>query len=303
MQGFGTKSLKSIFRNKKKLLLGTAQFKANYGKSHFNKLDSKDIHEILKFAYENKITELDTAPDYGDSELQIGLANTKHLITSKIPTCSDISVKYSDWIEASIGQTLINTKRQSIETILFHNVREFIENYSNEVDEKIMKIKADGLIKKIGVSIYDTSELEEILEIFIPDVIQFPLNPFDQRFIKNYIKDMHFLGIQTIARSIFLQGVLVSQKLKDQDYFLKWQNDLSEWKNFCQSQNLKPYEACIQFILDVDFLDGYTLGVGSLKELQEITYAIRKLDTTGKLNLYEDFQKNDPNLIDPRRWP
>lgn len=295
--------MKLALQNKKKLLLGTAQFQANYGKSQFNKLHSKDIHEILKFAFENQITELDTAPDYGDSESQIGQANTKHLITSKIPSYSDISIGYSEWIEASIDQTLLNTRRQSIETILFHNAEEFIENYSNEVNEKIIQIKENNLIKKIGVSVYDTSELEEILEIFRPDVIQFPLNPFDQRFIKNHIKDMHVAGIETIARSIFLQGVLVSRKLKDQEYFLKWHQDLSEWWNFCRSQNLKPYEACIRFILGVDFLDGYTLGVGSLKELQEITSTITKLDTIDQLNVYENFQKNDLNLIDPRRWP
>lgn len=295
--------MKSVIKNKKKLLLGTAQFQANYGKSQFNKLDSKEIHEILKFAYENHITELDTAPDYGHSEFLIGQANTKHLITSKIPSYSDISFGYSEWIETCLAQTLLNTKRQSIETILFHNAREFIENYSNEVNEKIIKIKENNLIKKIGVSVYDTSELEEILEIFRPDVIQFPLNPFDQRFIKNYIKEMHVAGIETIARSIFLQGVLVSQKLKDQEYFLKWRQDLNDWRNFCQSQNLKPYEACIRFILEVDFLDGYTLGVGSLKELQEIASVITKLDGTGQLNAYDNFQTNDLNLIDPRRWP
>ncbi|MDB9830047.1 aldo/keto reductase [Gammaproteobacteria bacterium] len=291
-------------KNKKKLILGTAQFKKNYGKSQFNNLHSKEIKEILEFAYQNQIIELDTAPDYGDSEIQIGQAQTKHLITSKIPSHKDLSISFADWIEASIHKTLLNTKRKSIETILFHNPHEFIANYSHEVNEKISSIKEMGLIKNAGISVYETREVDQILEIFKPDILQFPLNPFDQRFLENNkLKDIRSLGIETIARSIFLQGVLVSENLKDKEYFQRWDQDFSQWRDYCKSKNLKPYEACISFILGIDSLDGYTLGVGSLKELQEIASAIKMLDISSNLFVNKNFQNQDIDLIDPRRWP
>ena len=39
--------------------------------------------------------------------------------------------------------------------------------------------------KKIGISIYNTFELNNILDVFTPDIIQFPLNVFYQPFSDN----------------------------------------------------------------------------------------------------------------------
>ena len=39
----------------------------------------------------------------------------------------------------------------------------------------LIKLKQDGYVKKIGVSIYSPSELSKVLDVFTPDLIQFPL--------------------------------------------------------------------------------------------------------------------------------
>ena len=52
--------------------------------------------------------------------------------------------------------------------------------------------------------------LEEILKIFKPDIIQCPINIFDNRLTKNnFLKRFSDKGIEIHARSIFLQGLLL----------------------------------------------------------------------------------------------
>ena len=56
-----------------KIILGTAQFGLAYGINNANgKIPENEIFKILDFAYQNKITILDTASSYGNSEKQIG---------------------------------------------------------------------------------------------------------------------------------------------------------------------------------------------------------------------------------------
>ena len=40
------------------------------------------------------------------------------------------------------------------------------------------------MIRKVGVSIYSPAELDQILEVFVPDLIQFPFNVYDQRMMR-----------------------------------------------------------------------------------------------------------------------
>ena len=46
----------------------------------------------------------------------------------------------------------------------------------------LQRCKAEGLVRKIGISLYDVSETVELVECYSPEVVQIPLNPLDQRF-------------------------------------------------------------------------------------------------------------------------
>ena len=54
--------------------------------------------------------------------------------------------------------------------------------YSN-----LLKLKDDKKIKKIGASVYEPNEVFKLLDIYDLDVIQIPLNLFDQRFIEKEV--------------------------------------------------------------------------------------------------------------------
>ena len=94
----------------------------------------------------------------------------------------------------------------------------------------IKKLKAQGLVNKIGVSVYDLTVLKKILKLWVPDIIQIPVNPFNIEFISNkFLKKIRKKKILIFARSIFLQGILTRKK-----YILKKnKKDLEDWFKFC----------------------------------------------------------------------
>ena len=40
------------------------------------------------------------------------------------------------------------------------------------------------IISKLGISVYEVREINKVLKLWKPDIIQMPVNIFDQRFIK-----------------------------------------------------------------------------------------------------------------------
>ena len=102
-------------------------------------------------------------------------------------------------------------KRNEIYCLMFHNTeiikdKKKITNLINYVKEKLK-------IRKIGISVYSPNEVRRVMKFFKPDIIQFPINIFDQSFLeKNFLFHLSKKGIELHARSIFLQGLLLQEK-------------------------------------------------------------------------------------------
>ena len=54
---------------------------------------------------------------------------------------------------------------------------------------------AKYFIKKLGVSIYNVDELNKVLDYKRPDVIQVPINIFDNYVLKNYKSQQYIIRI------------------------------------------------------------------------------------------------------------
>ena len=81
-----------------KIVLGTAQFGADYGISNLGgKLKKADVFSILNEALTSGIDTLDTARVYGDSEEVIGefsrLKKTDLNVVSKLPACMAVEAE------------------------------------------------------------------------------------------------------------------------------------------------------------------------------------------------------------------
>ena len=59
-------------KNKKKIIIGCAQFGSKYGITNTSKPNLKEQRKILNLAKKNKISFIDTSPVYGNSEENLG---------------------------------------------------------------------------------------------------------------------------------------------------------------------------------------------------------------------------------------
>ena len=184
-----------------RLALGTAQFGLTYGISNTSGQPSiSDVGKILMHANNHNIHLLDTAVAYGNSEDVLGDVLSSHSelsfnIVTKIPDC-DVSQ-----IQKVVKNSLYRLKSSSIYALLFHNYSHLSKDYSkwNALEE----MRASGSMKKIGVSLYHPYEWHDLQSRGItPDIVQLPLNIFDQRFIPT-LKDMKDHNVEIHVRSVF----------------------------------------------------------------------------------------------------
>ena len=93
-------------------------------------------------------------------------------------------------------------------------------------------MKKNGVISKIGISIYSPSQLDLILPKFSIDIVQAPFNIVDRRILNSgWLEKLSKKNIETHIRSVFLQGLLLMQYEKIPNQFSHWNRVWLKWKN------------------------------------------------------------------------
>jgi hypothetical protein len=287
--------------NLKKLVIGTAQFGYDYGITNTRgKVPKTEVVKILNEARLHQIKTLDTASLYGESESVLGDAGTDDFdIITKLPSLDKPSSDINYFIDQSIKISLSNLKTPFVDTLLLHRPDELLEVNGHLVYESLTKLKEMGLVKKIGISIYSPEILEDIISEYSIDVVQGPLNIFDRRIINSgWLYKLADKGISFIARSVFLQGILLTDNLDLPIYFHKWKFHFEKWINFLRENSLSALEASLQFVSEIPEVDKFIVGVESLDQFLEIIEAIDSPSFAEAKQL----EINDIGLISPINW-
>jgi aryl-alcohol dehydrogenase-like predicted oxidoreductase len=160
-------------------------------------------------------------------------------------------------------------------------------------------MKAAGLINNIGVSVYTGYQIDRILEIFLPDIVQVPLSILDQRLLHSgHLAKLHGSGVSIHARSVFLQG-LFHMDLKDlPKYFNPIKHLLSELHTQANKQQLSINQAALSFIRDQPTVDKILIGVESYTQLAE---AITDFQVEGSFSVNNEGCFNE-EYVNPAKW-
>jgi aryl-alcohol dehydrogenase-like predicted oxidoreductase len=285
--------------NFEKICLGTAQFGSSYGLTNKNKeLSVEEIGKILRLAEDNGISFLDTAPTYGNAELKLGNLELRSWnIVTKVKTGNTISIK--DSFSRSVEDSLDRLKIDNLYAVLIHNPKLFFDPKINNLLNQLSELKAKGLIKKIGVSVYDSMEVDFILGNFDVDIIQIPFNIIDGRLVENNTLDkLKRRNIEVHARSIYLQGLLLMD-IKDQiQQFGNWESLWKLFNSFCLDNKITQLEACLRYVLQNPQIDRVILGIDNYSQLEETIEAA----TGGAVNVPNELISLDDNLCNPLNW-
>ena len=252
-----------------KLILGTANFDMNYGlKNRYKKLEKTEIKKIIYYLKEKKINYIDTSQNYNNTEKILGNLNIKNFkITTKFTFAQDTSAL----VKEKFLTTTKNLKTNFVHTIMFHRSEDLFKKNGEEVFSKMVLLKKGGYIKKIGVSVYRKEELKKVLDKYKFDVVQVPINIFNQSFLeKKFLSYLKKKKVEIHARSIFLQGLLLMRERKIPKFFLENSNIMKKWNLWLKKNKITNLEACLNFITNQKRIKKIVLGVDSLRQLNEI---------------------------------
>ena len=280
-----------------KISIGTANFGLKYGIKN-NQIPKYEIDNILEYGKKNEINFIDTASSYGNSEKILGQNDlSKFLITSKylIDNNNDYNI-----VQRSVLKSIKDLNIKKLESILIHNSDQLLRyNYSNNIDY-LKKLRDQNFTNYIGLSIYDFDILDEILKIFIPDIIQVPFNILDRRLLANdRLNKYTSYGISVEVRSIFLQGLLITREKNTLKKFDKWDFLFRKWHNWLDDNSTSAFEACLNFIKRYKEVSKVIIGIDSLKQLEDINDIFNSVKY---FDLPENLAIDDKELILPYLW-
>ena len=288
-----------------KIALGTAQFGMDYGLSNTHgKTDKYEVSKILQYAYDYGISLIDTASSYGDSEKILGEVITNYYckLVTKTPHFSDSYIDNSHVVKLkeSFHQSLFNLKQKDIYGLLLHSCDDLLKPGGGLLLQEMENIKSNGLVKKIGVSLYNSEQIDIVLSKFNIDLVQLPINIFDQQLlIGGWLDKLKDYDVEIHARSAFLQGLLLMTNDLVPPYFFPIKKNLEEFYKSAKELSLSQLELALGYVLGVSEIDQVVVGVNTVEQLKEIIKA-----TKVKINPMEfsDISINDPAFTNPSLW-
>jgi aryl-alcohol dehydrogenase-like predicted oxidoreductase len=285
-----------------KLCLGSANLYNKYGLSYKN--NTKKKHNFLSKKYKKRFNFIDLSNGYKNLNK---LKDKMNLFDNVIYKISFKNIK--------INKTELNKKRVELikfkknakidifYAVILHNAELMYSKNCQVLYEFFLNLKKEKICKKIGISSYSEKDFK-LFKKFDYDIIQFPVNVFDQRILKkknlNYIKK---LKIEVHARSIFLQGLLLNYTYES-SYFSKFK-EIKKFKKFLLDNKLRNLYTCLDFIYQIKFIRLVVIGIDNLNQMNEIEkelLIIKKNNLSINSQDYRKLKTSNQRLIDPRKW-
>jgi aryl-alcohol dehydrogenase-like predicted oxidoreductase len=284
-----------------KFALGTVQFGLEYGVANqAGRVQLEDVKNILQQAAAKGVDTLDTAIAYGESEAALGKAGVYDWkVVTKLPALPGGRADVASWVETQIQGSLNRLGVRQLHGVLLHDPGQLLGEYGKQLFAALRHLKAQGMTKKIGVSIYAPEELDKLMGEMHFDLVQAPLNILDRRLIESgWAKRLVDQGTEVHVRSAFLQGLLLMPADQRPEKFSRWNSVWSEWSRWLGTTGLTSLQACLGYVLGVEDVDKVVVGVDSVRHLKEIL----AVSHAGLPSLPNWPQSDDIDLINPARW-
>jgi len=284
-----------------KLALGTVQFGLPYGVANTDgQVTENTAKQILHRAKEAGINTLDTAIGYGNSEQCLGNVGVDDWrIITKLPAVPEECSCVRDWVSEQFKGSLGRLGVNHVTGLMLHRPKQLLESNGQDLWTTMQTLKEKGLVEKIGFSIYEPAELDQLWLDFQPDIIQAPYNILDQRLkTSGWLQKLNEHGVEVHVRSIFLQGLLLMKKKQRPEKFNRWNSLWETWDQWMAEQQLTPLEACLGFAITEATIDRVVVGVDNLLQLGQILESLTKELS----QIPQELIVTDQNLINPSSW-
>lgn len=288
--------------NAQKLALGSAQFGLYYGVANRSgKTSVAEVAKILQVAFDHGVDTIDTAVAYGDSERVLGTVGINHFkVVTKLPPCDVGPSAVANWVYKLLEESLTRLKIDSLYGLLLHRPQDLTSRQGKELADVLLELRSAGWVRKIGVSIYDPSELEPADEALPLDMVQAPANVVDRRLERSgWLSRLNAKSVEIHIRSAFLQGLLLIPRKAIPPRFDSWSWLWDEWHRRLKELNVSPASACLSYSLSLPYTSRVVVGVESAEQLRELlaceTFELSHSE-------WSFMNHEDLELIEPSRW-
>lgn len=283
-----------------KLILGTVQFGLNYGINNISGKPSVEaIEKIFRKAYASGIRQLDTAEAYGDAQKLIGLFHQKQNILF------DVNTKFkgvkTELLSNELAKVIDELKVEKINTWFYHSFADY-SNYPGLLKE-LTDIKKQGLIKKIGVSVYSNTEFEKVIGDEAVDVIQLPFNLLDNFSYRGALLVKAKQQLKTIqVRSVFLQGLFFKDLTTLPVYLLPLKPYLIKLHQLSEDKGLSMESLCLQYTNAQNYIDEIIIGVDTEEQLERNIQALNSQLDQETREAIDNIKVTETELLYPYNW-
>jgi aryl-alcohol dehydrogenase-like predicted oxidoreductase len=291
-----------------KLGLGTVQFGLPYGiANRQGKPSIEEVGQIFQQAVIAGVLTLDTAPLYGDSESIIGSLlpnNHPFELVTKTPQFNHDRIDTQDvaHLRTTFEKSLEKLGQPSVYGLLIHRSNDLTIEGGDQLWEEMQALKASGRVQKIGVSVYSSQDIDAILDQYKIDIIQVPLNLFDQRLITNgYLTELKKRGIEIHVRSAFLQGLLLMPSTDRPTFFQPLASHFNHYQNILNAYETTPLIACLDFLNQCPEIDRIICGVDHPAHFKQIVTALGESSGIPK-DVFSELSIEQEKFLNPSEW-
>ena len=292
-----------------KLGLGTVQFGLDYGFTL--KKTQEEVDLLLNMASRKGVNLIDTASEYGDSEVKIGnyLRNNDHdfLVATKLAKIPQEKINnpsaIRDHVESSVYKSLSNLNMSQLPLLQLHQTDEVL--LKNELFWAIiLHLKSKGVIRTFGVSVYEVNETAWLMDNYhtVIDFFQIPYNIFDRRFdILKSTFSRFDMGI--ISRSVFLKGMIpcsIQQVPASLKRIIPYKERLN---SLAANMGMTSEILAIKYVCCNPMIHSTIVGVNTPAELEKNLQSIIQPEAFNfASNEFISLSIEDQGITDPRRW-
>lgn len=291
-----------------RLCLGTVQFGMDYGINNPAGQPSKaEVFAMLDAAIASGIDCLDTAAAYGEAEAllgQYGMQDKQIKVISKLrPHCiADDERNIATAVEKELHGTLERLELSCLDGYLLHTPEYF---YNESVIFALKRLKEKGLVKHIGVSVYETAHALDVVKSGAMDYIQIMYSIFDQRLDKtDFFAVAKANHVTVFARSAFLQGLILMQEERIPEQLSEARAYLKDFDAIIARYHLSRAQAAFLFSYTHPGIDYLVFGVEAMSQLQEdIAFSQKDIDFDQcRYELKQSFLGIGKTIIFPSLW-
>jgi aryl-alcohol dehydrogenase-like predicted oxidoreductase len=284
-----------------RVALGTVQFGLPYGiANQTGQVGRPEAQAMLQLAATSGIDTLDTAIAYGESETCLGEAGVQAFkVVTKLPAIPESSLDVGAWVREQLGLSLRRLGLSSVHGVLLHRSADLLGNDGPALWHAMEALRGEGLIRKIGVSVYAPSELEAVTSRYRIGLVQAPFNIIDRRLsTSGWLDRLKNDDVEIHTRSAFLQGLLLVPATSLPQKFFRWERLFGRWHQWLSAENISAVQASLSFPLSYPQIDRVVVGADGVRQLQQIIDFSDRTATAG----FPDLESEDEVLINPARW-